>query len=361
MLWLRKDGGFRPYPETGAIVLNSLKQGLIQGRSQTAISSPEATFSVSRAQAGVAYLSFVFRYVRGWLLHKQADLFRGRKPLWFMNIGMPAASYEDLDLAVPYRRVGTAALQLAKSASSITAETTQHFLNDPNVVLAGTSEEVAAQLGVAVVPETAAEMMGFAKSTRSAPGLYLVVDVGAMTLDVCMFRLTHRRDQDGVGRDHYLFMAAEVRPLGVDAFHWFLGEGETEPEFAKQCNRVLWHVVWYTKMKRDPWAECWKPGNDVPVFLTGGGAENRIHQDIVKSLDPWLKEYLPESGIRIVDLPMPTTIVVTEPLQDLRRMTVAWGLSYPEIGRIHPMHSIADIQPMRRRDYGDTFISKDQV
>lgn len=42
-------------------------------------------------------------------------------------------------------------------------------------------------------------------------------------------------------------------------------------------------------------------------------------------------------------------------------MTVAWGLSYPEISRIHPMHAIDDIQPRRQRDYDDAFVSKDQV
>ena len=361
VLWLRKDGNFRPWPDAGATVLDSLKQGLIQGRSETAISSNGATFPVSRAQAGVAYLSFVIRYVQGWLLLNRPDIFRGRKPVWFVNLGMPAASYDEPELAKSYRRIGTAALQLANDTSPVTVEATRLFLRDPSVERAGESREAAEEVGVAVFPEAAAEVTGFAKSTRNVPGLYLLVDVGAMTLDVCMFRLTHRPNQDGTASDHYLFMAAQVRPLGVDSFHWFLTEGRTEAQFVEQCQRVLRTVVWYTKKARDPHAECWKPGNDVPIFLTGGGSANRLHQDILRFLDPWLRHDTGNDGIRLLELPVPTAIYLPEPLLDFTRMAVAWGLSYQDIGEIHPECSIPDVPSPPIRDDTDVFISKDQV
>ena len=244
------------------IGLNSLKQGLIQGRSDTAISESAATVVVSRAQAGVAYLAFVIRYVKGWLLGNRPNLFQRRKPVWFVNLGVPTASYDDRKLAEPYRRIGAAALQLAKINSPITVEAARLFLNDPHVVEAGVSEGAAERLGIAVLPETAAEMAGFAKSTRNAPGLYLLVDVGAMTLDACMFRL----NQDPNTGDFYAFMAAQVRPLGVDSFHWFQAEEKTEPEFVQQCDRTLRAIVWNTKQHRDTNAANWKRGNEVPDF-----------------------------------------------------------------------------------------------
>nr|WP_162093045.1 hypothetical protein [Bradyrhizobium sp. ORS 278] len=46
-----------------------------------------------------------------------------------------------------------------------------------------------------------------------ALGLYLMVDVGAMTLDVCAFRL----GQTDAATDLYGLLAAQVRPLGVEA------------------------------------------------------------------------------------------------------------------------------------------------
>lgn len=359
VLWLREDGTFCPWPEAGATVLKSLKQGLIHGHSEMAISASEAAVTANRAQACVAYIAFVIRYVRGWLQRKRPDLLRGREPVWFVNLGMPTASYDDLKLAKPYRRIGAAALQLAKIDSPVTVEAAQLLLDDPHVVAAGESEEDAERLGIAVFPETAAEMTGFAKSTRNAPGLYLLVDVGAMTLDACMFRL----NQDTSKGDLYAFMAAQVRPLGADSFHWFLAAGKTEPEFIQQCDRTLRAVVWDTKRNRDTNAASWQPGHDVPVFLAGGGAANQLHRDIVVSLGPWLKQHTRNDGIRLLELPVPNAIELPVPLQDFGRMAVAWGLSYlpTDIGRIQAMREIEDIPPPVFADLSERFVSKDHV
>ena len=360
VLWLQAQGTLLPWPEPGAAVLNALKQGLIQGRSETAISNANSSVEVNRTHAGVAYLAFVIRYVRGWLLVNRPNLFRGRRPVWFVNVGMPTASYDDLQLAEPYRRIAAAALQLAKMDSPVTVQATQVFLEDPNVRSAGKSEEAAEALGVAVFPEAAAEMTGFAKSSRNAPGLYLLVDVGAMTLDACVFRL----NPDATKGDLYSFMMAQVRPLGVDSFYWFLAEGKTESRFIQQCERTLHSVVWETKKRRkDPYAETWKPGNEVPVFLAGGGAANRLHQDVVTSVGTLLKRDLRNNGIRLLELPLPRTLELPEPLAHLGRMAVAWGLSYlpTDIGRIHPMRDIEDIPLPVVADTGQQFVSKDHV
>ena len=358
-LWLDAQGAFFPWPEPGATVLNSVKQGLILGRSETPISAPTVPLSVSRAQAGVAYLAFVIRYVRGWLLRHRPHLFSGRRPVWFVSLGMPAASYDDLTLAEPYRRIGAAALQLAKTDTSVTADSARVFLNDPDVVRAGVSEADAESLGVAVFPETAAEMTAFARSTRGAPGLYLLVDIGAMTLDACMFRL----NQDASAGDRYAFMAADVRPLGVESFHWFLAEGESKHGFIQQCERMLHAIVSRTRRRRDPRAASWKPGNDVPVFIAGGGAENPLHRDIVASLGPWLKQYVRNDGIRLLHLQAPNAIDLPEPFDKFGRLAVAWGLSHPstEIGRIRAVRDIEDVPPLPIVDSSNRFVSKDYV
>lgn len=358
VLWMQGDGAFAPWPEPGADVLGALKQGLIQGRAETAISL-SGVREVSRAHAGAAYLAFVVRYVKGWLRAHRPDHFRGRRPVWFVNVGIPTASYDDLRIFKSYRRIAAAALQLAKIDAPVTLESVELFLDDPHVVEAAGSDDAAEALGVAVFPEAAAEMTGFAKSARNAPGLYLLVDVGAMTLDVCMFRLNQRASQ----ANRYAFMAANVRPLGVDAFHWFLAEGKTESGFIEQCRRTLNSVVWETKRSRDPHDEVWKPGNDVPVFLAGGGAANRLHQDVVDFVGTWLKRDVRNDGIRRLDLPVPPAIDLPEPLADFGRMAVAWGLSYPptEIGRIDAMRDIDDIGPRAIVDSSDRFVSKDQV
>ena len=181
-----------------------------------------------------------------------------------------------------------------------------------------------------------------------------------MTLDACVFRL----NPDATKGDLYSFMMAQVRPLGVDSFYWCLEEGKTESEFIRQCERTLHSVVWETKKRRkDPYAEIWKPGNDVPVFLAGGGAANRLHQDVLTSVGTLLKRDLLNAGIRLLELPVPRALELPEPLAHLGRMAVAWGLSYlpTDIGRIHPMRDIEDIPLPVAADIGQQFVSKDHV
>ena len=359
VLWLDSEGAFAPWPERNSTVLHSLKQGLIQGRSNMPISNSEIGSQVNRSQAAAAYLAFVIRYAKGWLLHNRPSLFPHRDPTWLVNLGMPTASYDDPEVSKPYRCVGAAAVLLAGMNTAVTVESTRSALGDRDVKKAGTSEEVDNALGVTVVPEAAAEMTGFAKSTRGAPGLYLLVDVGAMTLDACMFRLNRSAQENDV----YAFMAAQVRPLGVDSLHWFLSEGKTESEFIQQCDQTLMNVVWTTKQRRDPAAEVWKPGNDVPVFLAGGGSANPLHQNVVTSLGLSLTRLTGNDGVRLLEMPIPDSIELPEPLRNFGRMAVAWGLSYPptDIGEIRPMRDIEDIPPRPVVDLSDRYISKDQV
>ena len=260
-VWLTGDGTFWPWPEPKAAAVRAIKQGLIGG-SREELTPIDVPVEVSRAQIAAAYLAFVIRYVKGWLVLNRPALLRRRKPVWFVNIGMPTASFDDQAIAAPYRQVAAAALQLAKINAPVTVDAAEVFLHDAHVTAAGQSEESAEALGIAVFPETAAEMAGFAKSTRNAPGLYLLVDVGAMTLDACVFRLQPDVDQG----EKYSFMAAQIRPLGVDSFHWFLTHGKVESDFIAQCDRTLRTVVWHTKQRRDRSADTWKPGADLPVF-----------------------------------------------------------------------------------------------
>jgi hypothetical protein len=238
-------------------------------------------------------------------------------------------------------------------------ETVRVLLSDSQVLSAARSPIRAEELGISVLPETAAEATGFAKSTNRAPGLYLMVDVGAMTFDVCMFRLVQDSSEDGL----YSLLAADVRPLGVEAYYWFLSQGKTLSAFIDQCDRCLREVVWGTKKNRDPNAECWRKGNDLPVFLAGGGAQNPMHRDIVEFLSPWLRRYTQNEGARVLELPIPDNLDMPVPAGDLGRFAVAWGLSYPltEIGRILPRSAIEDKPPPPVLDWADRFPSKERA
>jgi hypothetical protein len=354
VLWLDPNGEFKPWPDQDSHLLYALKQG-VMGKDSVSL----LTSGVTRAEAAAAFLGYVIRHTRGWLLENRPNIFRRRRPVWSVNVGLPAANFDNVALASTYRRVAAAALALANFPNAVTVTAARAFLEDPHVCAAGGSAEEAAALGVAVVPETAAEVAGFAKSTSRAPGLFLMVDVGAMTLDICAFRLHQRRP----GEDLYALLLALVPPLGVEAYYWFRRQEKTEAGFIEQADAALHGVVWNTKRVRDPHAECWKPGNDLPVFLAGGGAKNELHRARVASLHPWLRQFARNDGIRLLELPIPENIELPLPVAGFGRLAVAWGLSYPvdEIGDILSPSDLDDIVPPKATDVADRFISKDQV
>jgi hypothetical protein len=361
VLWIDQSGEFKPWPERDAHLLYALKQGLMgEHLGDNLVSNLAGGQRVSRVDAAAAFLAFVIRYTRGWLLQNRPQLFRLRQPVWFVNVGLPAANFDDDALVSTYRRVAAAAFLLANFGGPLTAKATQLFLADEHVLAAAGSAADAEELGIAVIPETAAEAAGFAKSTDSAPGLYLMVDVGTMTLDVCAFRLQQR----GPAQDRYALLNAQVRPLGVEAYYWFLGMGKTKVGFGAQCDRCLREVIWGLKKdRRDPYADCFRPGHDLPVFLVGGGAQNDLHRRRIEALHAWLREHARNDGIRLLDLPIPRNVDLPVHVADFARLAVAWGLSYlpNEIGDILPPSTIDDVPPAKAIDLTDRFVSKDLV
>ena len=277
VLWIRGNGEFIPYTEQDAHLLHTLKQG-VMGKNPNGIVTQDVSrkTDVKRIEATSAYLTFVIRYVKGWLVINRPKLFRGRKTRWVVNVGLPAADYDNETVVHTYRKAATAALKLADFGGTVSDQAIRSFLLKTEVQKAMQSKDYAEELGITVIPETAAAATAFAKSTQSAIGLYLMVDVGAMTLDVCAFRLNRGKE----GRDQYPLLKADVRPLGVEAYHWYRTEGRSRDGFLRQNNHCLRSVVWNTKKHRDPKASCWKPGNELSVFLTGGGAGSKLHRCI---------------------------------------------------------------------------------
>lgn len=355
VLWMRSTGEFLAWPEGGAALLHALKPGVLDGRHDKPIGLDKKWKGpkVTGAEAATAYLAFVIRYVRGWLVRFRPDIVRKRRLVWFENVGLPAETLDKSELTEAYRRIVAAAHLAASLTGDLTVDACKVFLDDVRVIEAARDASKAADFGIAVIPETAAEATGFFLSNRATEGAYLMVDVGALTLDACMF---------GYKDGGYMPYTALVRPLGVESFYWFVKEGKNEPGFIEQCERCLWRVVGNARKDHVPHISCWKAGNELPVFLTGGGAQNELHRQVVESLNQWAREHTKNNGIRFLPLPAPAGIYLSEPLADFGRLAVAWGLSYPpdQIGEFPPPSSIEKTPglPMRR---GATYISKDHV
>lgn len=360
LIWLCRDGRFSPWREPGAVLVSTLKSDLVRGEGERYISVDDGVPPASFAEAAAAYLGYVARYTRGWLRRSCPHLFSGARPAWLVHVGLPAATYDDPALSRPYRRIALAARRILDIDDEISVPTVRRLLNDPETAAADGSNEASETYGAAVIPEAAASMSGFARSPRVARALYLLIDVGALTLDACTFRLNKNREEG----ERYAFMAADVRKLGVEVYHWALRNGRRPEEFAEQCHRMLRSVIWHTRQRRDPNAEAWRAGNHLPVLLTGGGALHGPHRNIVHQLDGWLRRYTDSGGIRTLQIPQPDGLELPERWPDSGRLTVAWGLSLPtdQIGEIEPVGAIEDVPRWAPAgDFTSRYVGKEQV
>lgn len=355
VLWVRENGDFVAWPEPGAPVLHSLKQGIMDGRHDNVIETHDVNdLDISRADSVVAYLTYVIRYARGWLLANRSDAFLNRTPIWFENVGLPAASLNKVELVEAFRTIVAAARLLADSGRPINSSKTKFYLESEDASNAGVSPEAAEALGLAIIPETAAEASGFFQSGGATKGTFFMVDVGAMTMDVCTF---------GFRDNSYQLFTAMVKPLGVESMHWFIDAGKSEESFRDQCERCVRRVIWDAKNEYIPQVECWKPGRELPVFLVGGGAKNELHLQITKALSPWLRKFTPNNGIRLLKLKIPPKIDLPEPIDSFERLAVAWGLSLrpDQIGEFLLSDEVPKFEKSPERSLDERFISKEQV
>ncbi len=343
--------------------------------------------------AAVAFLALGLQRTRRWFLQTQRALYGEFQLRWQLNVGLPAANYDDKPLCALYRQVSRAAWDLSVAGGPITIRDAAEALHRAEGKSADGDGVV-----VEVIPEVAAEVVGYARSTMRDEGLHILVDVGASTLDVCAFIL-HEREGD----DRYELLTADVRRLGAMVLHqqrvsgvrqavdahvaslWEdcdpvnpipeepgaylpVPKGITgsvtnwEDRYRKTCLKAMWNSIIDLRTKRDPRSPRWR--ERLPLFLSGGGSMMAFYQGTINRLsDEISRTYAPCGGLRSLTLGKPENLVGEISEFTYQRFAVAWGLSYPEtdIGQVTRPSDIPDVPPPGRRDWEGGFVSKDDV
>lgn len=331
----------------------------------------------------VAFVALALREARSAFLLEQRDTYGGGTLRWAMNFGIPSAGYDDALIRQRF-------LQVARAGwlASVRPRVDANGVADAIREAGRASRETAS---VAVVPEVAAEMVGYARSRFRRHGLHTVIDVGASTLDVCGMDLLS--DDDG---DRYELLTADVRHLGLlelhsrrcrsagakppftgtpaDLVNPFADPKDAAPDlqrplaavdqgYLQESAQVLVRTLAWLHTYRAPGARAWNEG--LPIFVTGGGASAPIVRSIVKYADERASSmWVNYRGLRPQPLPME---VATGPSDEptRQRCAVAYGLSFPEIdiGTIVPPSEVPDPEPVvqRRRDWQQAYIDHDHV
>jgi hypothetical protein len=359
--------------------------------------------SEARQVEVIAFLALAIQCARAWFFEEHKAIYKRVKCLWQLRIGLPAATALDNKFVPLLEKILRAAWQSAGMQGEICRPAVQEVRK-----LGLTQEPGGDDPEVRVIPEMAAQIFGFVVSTSfdvKAANHYLMVDVGAGTVDSSLFKVVPGRG----GQWNFEFYTAVVQPYGVSNLHayrvnWWLSKIESveaadvlaqelkatqfstdlgisvpaynkdyfsgvhldpinmnEPDLDFLAHKLIFQVQGSTLWR------AWKDNylakeqlTKVPMFLCGGGSRSDIYLRLEKELAnvrgcPWL-------SAEPWQLNIPLDLVADGVnQQDFDRLSVAYGLSKVNVGQITQAMPIPMVPIEKQESFTDRYIDKDQT
>ena len=394
------------------IMIDALKMEFIQHPEKEIKFSNEVFLTA--AEATSAYFGLVLLEVRKWFWNEKYSDYKGAKIDWQLNVGMSSRSYDNQTLSEQMKRAALAGWNLTlNSNNSISKSEIENakISADRQIAEGIFDEEQLHPDNVCPIPEIIAQVVGYARSPMRQNGMYLIIDVGAATIDVSNFIIHEKR-----GEDLYSILVAEVEKFGASILHkyriscaeeiikkygdaskavTFRNEAlktikqsysgilpppniekyfsdlpleaikafrEANHEFMTACSKLVRKVIRESKFNRNPNSLAWQ--NGLPLFICGGGSKIQLYNDVISHAQTQLKPAgFPDFERK--EFPKPINLETTDiPPIDYHRMSVAYGLSFPciDIGNIIPPGAIEDLVADEKfRNINRFFIDKDMV
>ena len=310
----------------------------------------------------VAYLAAAIRYARAQFADNNSSLLKDTDEKWRYNIGIPAdlESENQQPMRGNYHRVASAAVMLAESSIPISIKSAR--------------DEIASERScgrITFVPEVVAQAVGYVRGQGAIEGINVMIDVGAWTLDVCAFILLDVRKGD---KARFHVHTAKVRELGCIPLHQKraaavkravdfnpsrplpppkayadesgreIGRVEAiDAGFGRECADCAQWVL--GEMKRlNPTDRFWR--ERIAFIVCGGGC----HVDPFKSVSrqTWKRFARPANT---EDQAIHITVKKPQDLDadgidddNYHRLSVAWGLSHPDIHHTLPSGEVARVK-----------------
>jgi hypothetical protein len=139
-----------------------------------------------------AFLALVIRNARAWLFETKADQLMGADILWSLALGQPADQVVSARHREHFEHLSKVAWQLASTPGDLPVEAALKAWRDRLRL------NLDDELEVRPMAELSAQIHGFVSSSHfdsRHPNIYLLVDVGAGTVDATLFRV--RKDRGG--------------------------------------------------------------------------------------------------------------------------------------------------------------------
>jgi len=153
------------------------------------------------------YLSRVILKAKAWVLKNNADLVKGQKISWSINIGVPV-KYFDSNAINRFCKVLSLAYLLSESHPE---SLTFNHLNDYATLLKNDASN-RENISCFAIPEIAAAVYSYTISRQAEPGIYIFFDVGSGTIEGASFRFFRENKMPKIE-----FYTGEVEPIGMNA------------------------------------------------------------------------------------------------------------------------------------------------
>lgn len=354
----------------------------------------------------VGFLALVIRRCRAWLFREHADSFANRTLLWKLVLGRAIDRAVNDEVGQVMGRVLASAWAVAGEAGMVSRTACAKAL----MSIQGQSEFNSEALEVSVVPELAAQIYGFVMSRQfdvKAKNIYLIVDVGAGSVDVSLFRVK----STDIGTWDFSLFTSVVEPNGVINLHrtrlkWW------HQQLAKNCYANVDALIEKLKSISVPTEQIHpipehydgyfrglqatffggavnpdedfymnrlvlqvrghgiqKPVNsrivgkidiaNLPFFLCGGGSRLPLYKNLSLALHKasnfrWLESQRRELGV-------PSDLVASGLAQsDYDRLSVAYGLSFVDVGNVAVAQAMPAIYKNDTVDWRSNYHDKDQ-
>ena len=367
--------------------LRGIKRQLMGNPSKPLRIGASSEIRTNALELASIYIALVLQHSRRWFLSNFQDEYGSNTIRWHLNLGIPAKNYDDVGL----RRAFLAAARLGwwLSTQKETLVVDSAFATTARRLVEQFSRDSNTEL-IQVVPEVAAEVASYARSSLRQLGLHMIVDVCASTTDVAAFRL-----EAPEGELEYWFLWAEICEQACNSLHkcrisvlekalgvWLeklrnspeeipgTHEGYVPPAivlidvdkgFLDGAVVPITKVFAISRRRRDPNAREWQGG--VPLFMCGGGSDLSIFkEDLLGKAEERLKNF-EWGGFRLQTLPKPDELQADalNP-RHYHRLAVAYGLSFffEDIGKIVPPSEIEDVK-LDERIRVTEYIGKEMV
>ena len=306
----------------------------------------------------VIYLGSLLKLIKGWVI---ADIvskyYKNLKNIeysWELNIGLPAAKIDADRISGLYGNILNSAWTIS--------EIDQHvkMTNYDSII----TDNFKKFNFLHIRPEVAAQSIGFIRSAMLDFGAYTVVDIGASTLDVCVFNYMNNDD-----KEKQALFTANVDLLGAESTKWIkIVNSQFNKKFIDNDLQIaiqssIAKSLLDTKQTRAGTLREWQ--NTMPIIICGGGKRSSIHQNALKDLkDIWNSVNGGMKGnLKFLKPTLPLNLKIECDINEYHRLSVAWGLSIEQeiFAEIELPKDIKDLPKYKKIDWQSRFISKDDV